>query len=290
MPMLLPQFRDAGDVQASIPSDWRGTLSVADAQCQTDPIPSSNQKTQHPKTDDHDTQTTQSDEQGTQVNLMSTGFVGDSAPLNSFLHESTSALEEQMLRNLTTSAFDGHTVSWEEEHDQVSCLHSLKHRGALAASAPEACSALAWNAGGTVLAAAYGPLDRTDWASQSSMLCTWSVFRRQLDPAKADLALELQDCLTCLAAGCKMAPWLAPRWRTPPHLASQRLEPLLRTLERSLGSLDSCLGRSDPASGRPHVEDLPLCVNAHVVPLGTDEDLPLVVPLRASSFLCECPP
>ena len=31
------------------------------------------------------------------------------------------------------------------------------------------------------------------------MLCTWSVFRRSLDPGKADVALELPDCLTCLA-------------------------------------------------------------------------------------------
>ena len=93
-----------------------------------------------------------------------------------------------MLRNLTSSAFDGHTVSWEEEHDQVSCIHSLKHKGSLASSAPEACTALAWNAGGNVLAAAYGPLDRNDWASCSSMLCTWSVFRRTMDPGKADLA------------------------------------------------------------------------------------------------------
>ena len=96
-----------------------------------------------------------------------------------------------VLRTLTARIGPPPTRSWEEEYDQVSCLHSLKHRGVLASTAPEACSALAWNAGGTVLAAAYGPLDRTDWASQSSMPCTWSVFRRQLDPAKADLALEL---------------------------------------------------------------------------------------------------
>ena len=31
------------------------------------------------------------------------------------------------------------------------------------------------------------------------MLCTWSLFRRQLDPSKADTAIELPDCLTCLA-------------------------------------------------------------------------------------------
>ena len=196
--MLQPQFRDADDTQATVESSWRGTRSVSEAEAQTDPVPTSHQRTQEPRLQESECQTAPVDE-GTQVDMARPSVLGESALLNTFLHESTAALEEQMLRNLTTSAFDGHTVSWEEEHDQVSCLHSLKHQGTLAATAPEACSALAWNAGGTVLAAAYGPLDRTDWASQSSMLCTWSVFRRQLDPAKADLALELQECLTCLA-------------------------------------------------------------------------------------------
>ena len=202
MPLLVAQFGDAeSPASASIASSWRGTRSVADAEGQTDPIATSHQRTQEPKVQEAESQTAPVEE-GTQTGEPARSqpnrFVGDSAQLNAFLQESTDALEEQMLRNLKTSAFDGHTVSWEEEYDQVSCLHSLKHRGVLASTAPEACSALAWNAGGTVLAAAYGPLDRTDWASQSSMLCTWSVFRRQLDPAKADLALELPECLTCL--------------------------------------------------------------------------------------------
>lgn len=198
MVLLRPNFGDAGGIQASIESSWRTTRSVLDIDVQTEPIPTSHQRTQEPRTQESEAQTTQTDE-GPAAPLMSGGFGDASTHLNSFLLDSTPALEEQMLRNLSSGAFDGHTVSWEEEHDQVSCLHSLKHRGALASASPETCTAIAWNAGGTVLAAAYGPLDRNDWASCSSMLCTWSIFRRQLDPAKADLALELQDCLTCLA-------------------------------------------------------------------------------------------
>ena len=53
---------------------------------------------------------------------------------------------------------------------------------------------------GSAAAAAYGALDRADWpAGCESMLCTWSVWRRQLDPKRADVALPLADCLTCLA-------------------------------------------------------------------------------------------
>ena len=78
--------------------------------------------------------------------------------------------------------------------DQVECLHALKHEASTASTTPqpslEACTSVSWNSSGTVVAAAYGPLDRNDWPRCSSMLCTWSIFRRSLDPSKADVALR----------------------------------------------------------------------------------------------------
>ena len=127
----------------------------------------------------------------------------ESAELNSFLLASTPELEDALQRNLTSNIFDQYDVSWEDEHDQVVCLHSLKHRGTLPATISEtvleSCTAVAWNASGSVIAAAYGPLDRNDWELSESMLCTWSVMRRQLDPARADNTLQLSCCLVSLA-------------------------------------------------------------------------------------------
>jgi hypothetical protein len=85
--------------------------------------------------------------------------------LDAFLEQCTPMLVAQLQRNLTSRAFDSHEVVWEEQHDSVDCLHSLKHTGALAALSPDACTAVAWNAPGTVVAAAYGALDKNEWLS-----------------------------------------------------------------------------------------------------------------------------
>ena len=133
------------------------------------------------------------------VRLVHDDFL-DSSELNSFLMECRDGLEETLLRNVQSKAFDNHDVSWDEGHDQVDCIHSLRHRAAAVSNGgADACTAVAWNASGTVVAAAYGPLDRHDWPLCESVLCTWAVLRRTLDPSKADIALMLPDSLTCLA-------------------------------------------------------------------------------------------
>ena len=198
MPALAANFTDS-DAAAHNPvgfqSSWRQSVETSDADMQTDELQVAHQRTQHPKCKDMEVQ---AEPAAAVVPMVRAGF-GKLSELDAFLQQCTPLLESQLRRNLTSRAFEGHDVSWEEQHDQVSCLHSLRHQGALASASPEACTAVAWNAPGTVIAAAYGALDRNDWPHTPSMLCCWSVFRRSLDPAKADVAIELPGCLTCLA-------------------------------------------------------------------------------------------
>ena len=200
MPLLPVRFGD--DNALDNPAEgwdscWRETVATSTCETQTDEQERQNQRTQQPKRNEVEVQTEDVAEMGATPMLRS-GFA-KLRELDAFLEECVPLLEEQLHRNLTTRAFDTHDVAWEEQHDQVSCLHSLKHEGALASLSPDACTAVAWNAPGTVVAAAYGKLDRNDWQRCPSMLCTWSLFRRNLDPKKADVAIELPDCLTCLA-------------------------------------------------------------------------------------------
>jgi hypothetical protein len=199
MPLLPANFNDAADIPVeSVPSCWRGTAHTSEQNSQTDPVGRGARESQAPERAGVEVQT-EVVEEGTSVPLVRNDFL-DSSELNGFLMECRDGLEEVLLRNVRSKAFDQHDVSWEEGHDQVDCLHSLKHRSAtLPSGATEACTAVAWNATGTVVAAAYGPLDRHDWRLCESLLCTWAVLRRTLDPAKADVALPLPDCLTCLA-------------------------------------------------------------------------------------------
>jgi hypothetical protein len=195
--MLAPSFSDSASEAVGFESCWRGEISTKVGQAQTDPLEQAHQRTQHPKLKDMEMVTDPVEMIGA-VPMVRSGFQ-KLKELDAFLEQCTPMLEAQLHRNLNTRAFEGHEVSWDEQYDQVSCLHALKHKGTRPASSPEGCTAVVWNAPGTVVAAAYGALDRNDWQRTPSMLCTWSVFRRSLDPSKADVALELSDCLTCLA-------------------------------------------------------------------------------------------
>ena len=200
MPLLPAKFSDDNAADNPVEewhSCWRQAVSTSTGETQTDDLEQQNQRTQYPKRNEVEVQTEDVADVGA-TPMVRTGFA-KLRELDAFLEQCVPLLEEQLHRNLTTRAFDGHEVAWEEQHDQVTCLHSLRHQGALANLSPEACTAVAWNAPGTVVAAAYGALDRNDWQRCPSMLCTWSLFHRNLDPKKADVAIELPDCLTCLA-------------------------------------------------------------------------------------------
>ena len=129
---------------------WRKALDARDAQEQTDPVEVSSQRTQHPKTKEFSTQSEAATDVGAQP-MVRTGFA-KLRELDAFLEQCTPLLEAQLHRNLTSRAFDGYEAVWEEQHDSVECLHSLKHTGALASLSPDACTATAWNAPGTVVA------------------------------------------------------------------------------------------------------------------------------------------
>ena len=178
-------------------SNWRSIIATGDIDAQTDVVEVQHQRTQHPKVQPTAMQTETATDVGA-VPLLRSGYK-QLHELDAFLEHCTPLIEAQLMRNLSSRAFDGHEVAWEEQHDNVECLHVLKHSGALARLSPDAATCAAWNAPGTIVAAAYGALDRNDWPRCNSMVCVWSLFRRQLDPQKADTAIELQNCLTCLA-------------------------------------------------------------------------------------------
>jgi WD40 repeat protein len=59
--------------------------------------------------------------------------------------------------------------------------------------------ALSWNSNGSSLAVAYGKNNHTTWCEHHSVLCIWSVFRREFNPKKATTTIEVSNCLTEVA-------------------------------------------------------------------------------------------
>ena len=128
---LPADFSDSGAVH-SLASDWRSERPTASVACATDPIEVAHAKTQAPRVREGASQTEDAEECGA-VRLARDYYV-ESAELNAFLARSTPELEEALHRNLGTTAFDNHDVSWEDERDVATCLHSLRHRARRSAS------------------------------------------------------------------------------------------------------------------------------------------------------------
>jgi len=58
---------------------------------------------------------------------------------------------------------------------------------------------MAWNSNGSSLAAAYGKTNHVTWCEHCSIVSIWQVFRRDYDPKKAQIEIEVSNCLTSVA-------------------------------------------------------------------------------------------
>lgn len=57
---------------------------------------------------------------------------------------------------------------------------------------------IAWSCNGSTLAVAYGKTNHTAWCEHHSSVSTWGVFRREFDPKKPNVTIEVSNCLTCI--------------------------------------------------------------------------------------------
>ena len=60
-------------------------------------------------------------------------------------------------------------------------------------------TSLSWNCNGSSIALAYGKTNHTSWCEHLSVLCIWSVFRRDFNPRKATTTIEVSNCVTQVA-------------------------------------------------------------------------------------------
>ena len=189
---LPASFSDVTTDATTFASNWRSTKNVMDAETSTEPIKVSGRRTQHPEMAEQSMQT------GEAATAAPGAGFAHSQLLDAFLLEATPLLEDQLARNFEENKFAQYEVSWEEEHDQVTCAHAFKHEGKLAAHAPDAhrrrVERLARSSPRRT-ARSTAPTGRR----AASRCCARGRWRRQLDPKRADVALPLADCLTCLA-------------------------------------------------------------------------------------------
>jgi len=57
---------------------------------------------------------------------------------------------------------------------------------------------VAWSCNGSTIAIAYGKTNHDTWCEHHSTVSTWGIFRREFDPKKPNLSIEVSNCLTTI--------------------------------------------------------------------------------------------
>ena len=57
---------------------------------------------------------------------------------------------------------------------------------------------VAWSCNGATVAVAYGHTNHQTWCEHHSAISTWGIFRREFDPKKPNMNIEVSNCLTTI--------------------------------------------------------------------------------------------
>ncbi|KAM9206344.1 LOW QUALITY PROTEIN: cytoplasmic dynein 2 intermediate chain 2 [Dugong dugon] len=178
----------------SVPSQWRSIQGIRGEtkSCQTASIATAEAAAQAREHADAEVQT----EPPVPLS-MPTASQQDSPRLAAFLRRVEGMVIRELNKNRQSHAFDGFEVNWTEQHQTVSCLHTLGYPPAQGQGLH--VTSISWNTTGSVVACAYGRLDDGDWSTLKSFVCTWNLDRRGLNPRQPAAVVEVPSAVMCLA-------------------------------------------------------------------------------------------
>ncbi|MBN3304569.1 WDR34 protein, partial [Amia calva] len=123
---------------------------------------------------------------------------GSDAPgLAAFLQRVEDVMVAEIRKTARSYAFIGYHVNWEDETQTVSRSHRLFYREAVDRGLH--VTAVSWSCTGSVIACAYGRVDDGDWSTETSFVCTWNLDRREFNPQRPDLVIEVSTPVMCLS-------------------------------------------------------------------------------------------
>lgn len=184
----------------AVESTWKELRGTKDKECQTEPTA---------KTESVGTQSAETTSISVQTEEVAVVGLSDKADpaLGPFLQKVSAMMEEQLLLNAESHAFDDYTVAWDEDRDIVAKLHAIRHDwvppasskdGAITGEVSSSCSACTWNCNGTVIGVAYGSLGHQGWCNHRGGICFWNVMQRHVGAGNtADIVIETPCCVTC---------------------------------------------------------------------------------------------
>lgn len=187
--MFTDESLDAVGVQSS----WKKSQQRAQESriCQTKPVRTAEAEAQVRSAHDIGTQT-DPQEQIPQLQLSS-----DPPGLEEFLSRVEDMVIRELVKNAKSHAFDGFEVNWVDQHETVTCLHSLVHPDAQQRGLQ--VTGVSWNCTGSVIACAYGRVDHGDWSTEKSCVCTWNLDRSKLNPKQPDMIIDTSTPVMCVS-------------------------------------------------------------------------------------------
>ncbi|TPX41680.1 hypothetical protein SeMB42_g05467 [Synchytrium endobioticum] len=150
-----------------------------------------------------DTQTSASIHQAVQTDLDSNDLkrsaalkldAKQQAALVAFLDTAERDVSRQLLQNLSSRAYDGFDVKWEDDVDTNSKLYQLQDPYV---EEKLIVTCLAWSASGRTVAAAFGRRDHAAWCTHSGRVSTWSLSGKVVTD-KPTFSAQVSTCLMSL--------------------------------------------------------------------------------------------
>ncbi|XP_051955566.1 WD repeat-containing protein 34 [Xyrauchen texanus] len=177
-------------------STWRKShhQTQESRSCQTVPVHTKEAEIQVKNILNNTTQTDAQDQTSQTLSLDQdlSGFPG----LLDFLCRVEDVVIRELVKNSKSHAFDGFEVNWEDQNETVSCLYRLQHPDAQERSLQ--VTSVSWNCTGSVIACGFGRVDDGDWSNEKSYVCTWNLDRRNVNPKRPNVIIDVTTPIMCL--------------------------------------------------------------------------------------------
>ncbi|XP_055035133.2 cytoplasmic dynein 2 intermediate chain 2 [Misgurnus anguillicaudatus] len=177
-------------------STWRKShqQTQESRSCQTIPVYTTEAEIQSKDVLDNSTQTDPQDPIGQTLTL--DRDPSDFPGLLDFLRRVEDVVLKELVKNSKSHAFDGFEVNWEDQNETVSCMYRLLHPKAHERHLQ--VTSVSWNCTGSVIACGFGRMDDGDWNNEKSHVSTWNLDRRNVNPKRPDVDIDVATPVMCL--------------------------------------------------------------------------------------------
>lgn len=200
-------FKDEVTGEAFIPSTWKKEVNYVDAGMQSSRLKTAEVEVQTTvssmtaaKQLERGTETEQ--RQATQASMVGLQYVYNDTAYNeerlaAFLESNKEKMLSMLFRNFKSTVFDNYEPNWSKKNTELSAIYTFTSPHAIEGELH--ALDVSWNAGGSMIAVAYGRMDTSGWCYSNGYVCVWNLVRPDLDANNPHYTFETDTYATCVA-------------------------------------------------------------------------------------------